>query len=323
MRTSFLTLPLLLAACATQPPATTETPPQAPPAPQPVYTAQNFQVPPRPASGPDTSAEPRMTRSQIGNMLKGQAEAALVLPNLNCFVGAACEYWYTPDGPPYLVVMEVGNKTDIELQPGEIAKKVSQAGKQTLIPYDKIVSGSGANRTERISFMPRVKNLSQYVTIATDRRFYNLRIETNKAGSGRQHILVRWRYPDDVAANLNAGQPVGAAVGGGIDRTTEMDTNAHGRWCGYQIAAPNVPFAPVRTPDDQPPVCDNGETTVVNFDLGALDGGGPSVHIIRDGVRYPVQYEQVNSTYRIAGTHPHLLLALGAYEVNILRKAQK
>jgi type IV secretion system protein TrbG len=314
MNKIILTFPaVLLAACATQPPVTeTE-----PPAPRPLYTAQNLQVPPRPVGGPDTPAEKRPSRGEIGVMLKDQNEAALVLPNLNCFVGAACEYWYTPDGPPYLVMMEVGNKTDVELQPGEIVNKVSQAGRQTLIPYDKTFAGSGANRVERVTFMPRVKGLSQYVTIATDRRYYNLRVETNKAGSGKQHILVRWRYPDTVAANLNSGQPLDAA----IDRTTGLDSRT--RWCGYQIAAPNVSFAPVRTPDDQPAVCDDGEVTVINFELGALDGGGPSVYTIRDGVRYPVQYEQVNTTYRVAGTHDHLMLALGAYEVNIMRQVKK
>jgi type IV secretion system protein VirB9 len=315
MKAPLLILPVMLAACATQPPPP---PPETPVSSfRPVYTAQSLQVPPRPVGNIDTAPEKRMSRGEIGDMLKSQNEAALVLPNLNCFVGAACEYWYTPDGPPYLVMMEVGNKTDIELQPGEIVNKVSQAGKQTLIPYDKTVAGSGANRTERISFMPRVKSLSQYVTIATDRRFYNLRVETHKAGSEKQHILVRWRYPDDVAANLNSGQPFDAS----IDRTTGMDS--HTRWCGYQISAPNVPFAPVRTPDDQPPVCDDGEVTVVNFALGTLDGGGPSVYTIRDGVRYPVQYEQVNTTYRVAGVHTHLALALGAYEVNIMRQGNR
>jgi type IV secretion system protein VirB9 len=311
MKAPLLILPVLLAACATQPPATVE----APPAPQPVYTAQNLQVPQRLPAGPDTPEE-RLTRAEIGKMLKDQNEARLELPNLNCFEGAACEYWFKSEGPPYLVIMEEGNKTDIELQRGEISVSISSPGKQVRIPYEKKFAGAGANRIERISFMPRVKNATQYISIGTDKgRFYDLRVETTKAGSGKQHILVRWRYPDDVAANLNAGQPLDAA----IDRTTGLDSRT--RWCGYQIAAPNVPFAPVRTPDDQPPVCDDGDVTIVNFEMGSLEGGGPSVYTIRDGTRYPVQYEQVNSTYRVAGVHTHLALALGAYEVNILRQA--
>jgi type IV secretion system protein TrbG len=314
MNKIILTLPVLLAACATQPPVTeTE-----PPAPRPLYTAQALQVPHQTMPGGTMPDGKRPSRAEIGKMLKDQNEAALVLPNLNCFVGAACEYWYTPDGPPYLVMMEEGNKTDVQLQPGEIVTSIRSPGKQVRIPYEKMSFGTGPNRTERISFMPRVKGAVSYISIGTDRRVYDLRVETHKAGSGQQHIIVKWRYPDDVAAALNAGQPFDAA----IDRTTGMDSRT--RWCGYQIAAPNVPFAPVPTPDGQPPVCDDGKVTVINFDVGVLDGGGPTVYTVRDGIRYPVQYEQSNSTYHIAGgVHQQLLLSLGAYEVTIMRQPQK
>jgi hypothetical protein len=303
-----LILSLVLAACATQPPA----PPPAPePAPRPLYQVQ---PPMRPISDQTNLNGSRPTRNEIGNMLRQQNEAALVLPNLNCFVGATCEYWYTPDGPPYLILMEEGNKTDIQLQPGEIVTSIRSPGKQVRIPYEKMYFGSGANRTERISFMPRVRNAVSYITIGTDRRVYDLRVETHRAGSGKQHIAVRWRYPDDVATAMNSGQPFDAA----IDRTTGMDSRT--RWCGYQITAPNVPFAPVATPDGQPGVCDDGKVTTINFEVGTLDGGGPTVYTVRDGVRYPVQYEQVNSTYQIAGgIHQHLLLSLGAYEIDIFR----
>ena len=307
-----LIFPLLLAACATQPPAAPE--PAAAPAAAPLYTAQDFKVPPQPMRYTDMPAGRRPSRAEIGKLAKERNEAALVLPSENCFEGAACTYWYTPDNPPYLVLMEEGNKTDIELQPGEISTSVRSPGKQVRIPYEKMHYGTGPNRTERISFMPRVRDAVSYVTVGTDRRAYDLRVETHKAGSGRQHIIVKWRYPEGAAAALNAGQPIAPA----IDRTTGLDTRT--RWCGYQVAAPNVPFAPVPTPDQQPPVCDDGEATVVNFEIGTLDGGGPTVYTVRDGVRYEVQYEQVNSTYRVSGVHQHLLLALGAYEVDVMRK---
>jgi hypothetical protein len=311
-RALILAVPVALGACATQPQA--PAPVAEAPAPTRTYTAADFKVPPRPMRYTDMPDGKRPSRAEIGKLLKEQNEAALVLPSLNCFEGAACTYWFTPDQPPYLVLMEEGNKTDIQLQPGEIVTSIRSPGKQVRIPYEKMHFGTGPNRTERISFMPRVRNAVSYITIGTDRRAYDLRVETHKAGSGRQHILVKWRYPEDAAAALNAGQPIDTAV----DRTTGLDTRT--RWCGYQVAAPNVPFAPVPTPDQQPPVCDDGQVTVVNFEVGALDGGGPSVYTVRDGVRYEIQYEQVNSTYRVSGVHQHLLLALGAYEVDVVRK---
>lgn len=319
-RALILAVPVALGACATQPQA--PAPAAEAPAPARPYTAADFKVPPRPDPGPIGDAGGRRaSRSEVRKMMKDQMEQATVLPTLNCFVGAACEYWYEKDGPRYLVLMEQGDKTDVQLQPGETVKRVEQAGNKVRIPYDRYHAGPpGPDRVERIAFTPRLSGVKTNITIATDRRFYELRAETTKAGTGENHHLVKWRYIEDVIAEAN-GAPTAYMHDPNTDRVTGLD--ARTRWCGYRIAALDVPFMPEKTADDQPPVCDDGEVTVVNFPLGALDGGGPTVHAVRDGTQFPVQYEQVDGTYRVAGVHQHLRLSLGAYEIDIQRRAQR
>src|SRR3546814_3376776 len=60
------------------------------------------------------------------------------------------------------------------------------------------------------------------------------------------------------------------------DRTTGLAYRD--RYCGYELAGDTPPWRPVPTVDGQPPVCDDGEVTVINFRPGALGAfGAPTV----------------------------------------------
>jgi type IV secretion system protein VirB9 len=78
----------------------------------------------------------------------------------------------------------------------------------------------------------------------------------------------------------------------------------------------------VPTVDGQPPVCDDGEVTIINFPIGVgFLGGRPSVLRLKDDdTRVPVQFGAINSTYRVTGVHQRLMLQLGAEEVIFTRR---
>jgi type IV secretion system protein VirB9 len=317
--TARLGLPLLLAACAA--PQAVPEPPAPPEPPRRLYTLDDLhppetrvEAPPEPRRKPGARPSRAESRRQVGTA----NEAGLELPELACFRGKTCEYWYVAERQ-YLVYMAAGNQTLVCLKPGEVTLDVVAPGAQVWIPHAVFAYGSGGARTECVAFMPRRAGLDHQVSIFTDARKYDLRIET---WTKTRHVEVRWRYPEDVLAALNrGGEPVNPGAGPIRDRVTGLD--ARSRWCGYELAGATPPWRPVPTADGQPPVCDDGEVTVINFAPGTLGGQGAPVvwRIEADGTRMPVQYGRLNATYRVAGVHEHLLLGLGAAEVHVTRRA--
>jgi type IV secretion system protein TrbG len=310
-------LPLLLAACATPPPD--QPPEQVAEAPaRKVWTLADLRIPEtvvEPA-GPREKPAPRPSDARLRGWVNEANEGALDLPRLDCFKGKSCAYWYHPD-QQYLVYMAVMNQTLVCLKPGEVIRDVVAPGAQVWIPHSVFAYGEGPARTECVAFMPRRAGLDHQVSIFTDARKYDLRIQT---WTKTHHVEVRWRYPEDVLAALNRG---GRDLAGVADRDRTTGLAYRDRNCRYALDGGTPPWRPAPTSDGQPPVCDDGEVTVVNFRPGVLGGSGaPTVwRVDADGTRLPVQYGRLNSTYRIAGLHDRLLLGLGAEEVHIRRTA--
>ncbi|HEY0837369.1 MAG TPA: TrbG/VirB9 family P-type conjugative transfer protein [Azospirillum sp.] len=304
-----LVLPLL-AACATDgTPSPTDAGTPHP------YTLADLRIPPtRTDTVRREKPAPRPSRAQTRSWVGQANEAALDLPTLTCFKGKSCEYWYQSD-LQYLVYMAEGNQTLVCLKPGEVVRDIVAPGAQVWIPHQPYSFGKGPTRTECIAFMPRRAGLNQQISIFTSERKYDLNVETHRR---THHVEVRWRYPEDYLATLN-GQPTALPATDRRDRTTELATRD--RRCTYTLDGDTPAWRPVPTADGQPPVCDDGEVTVINFTPGALGAHGAPVlwRIGADGTRIPVQYGRMNATYRVAGIHDHLLLALGAREVHIRR----
>lgn len=307
---------VLLAACTAQPPPL---PVPRPTAPQRTYTGADLRIPQtmvEPA-GPREKPPPVPTRAQLRHGVAAANDRALDLPVLTCFKGKTCEYWYHPD-QHYLVYMSVMNQTLVCLRPGELVLDVVAPGAEVLIPHQRYGYGTGPSRTECVAFVPRRAGLDHQVSIFTDRRKYDLDIQT---WTRTHHVEVRWRYPEDVLDALNKSGRQLATGEPGRDRTTGMAYRD--RFCGYELRGDTPEWRPVPTSDGQPPVCDDGEVTVINFEPGVLGAfGAPIVwRIGDDGVRLPVQYGRINATYRVAGIHQHLLLGEGATEVHVRRQA--
>jgi len=309
----WLALPLL-AACATEPPSA----PAAGSSDSPrAYTMADLHIPPTAMERePKEKAAARPSRAQTRHWVGQANEAALDLPTLTCFKGKSCEYWYQPD-QQFLVYMAEGNQTLVCLKPGEVVRDIVAPGAQVWIPHQPYSFGKGQRRTECIAFMPRRAGLNQQISVFTSERKYDLNVETHKRV---HHVEVRWRYPEDWLATLNGPQELaGRASSEGRDRTTELAYR--NRRCTYTLDGDTPEWRPASTADGQPPVCDDGEVTVINFTPGALGAYGAPVlwRIAPDGTRTPVQYGRMNATYRVAGIHDHLLLGLGAQEIHIRR----
>lgn len=314
----------LLAACATQPPgADIQTQTQPSPQAQPrKYTMEDLKVPnqepPAPFQAPSYAFD-KGSRPSEAAIQRGVAEAqerALELPVLDCFEGAECNYWFDAT-QQYKVYMAQNNQTLTCFKTGEIIREVKLPGKQVYIKHERATWGSGDKEQQCVSWMPANKGLDKQAFIMTDERMYKLRIITLGPNSRSANVLVRWKYPEDYLRQLNGESPAPRI----IERDRLTGLAYRDRYCDYQLEASSTPaWMPEKTPDGQPPVCDDGQVTVINFPLGMSYTGEPSVWAItEDGTRTPIQYGRINSTYRVAGVHKRIRLGLGAEEIDYVR----
>jgi type IV secretory pathway VirB9-like protein len=335
----------LLSACATHQPQIIK--PASAPAPvPPPMTLEQERIPPTAMPTAVESPAPaggRMeTLGEVSQAIQAGNGQAVVLPQLSCFVGAACRHWYT-EGGQYVVPMIIHDLSLVCMKRGEIVGDVVAPGKQMLLPHDRYSFGRGDRERQCIGFTPNRAGVNVNVAIMTDKRLYNLEIhvypETKRygvTGGGKNPgmspvetfhkanvTMVEWRYPEDEASRvLNSGAAPREAR---LDRKTGIEL-AKAR-CNYELSGESAyEWMPVKMPDTKAAVCDDGEKTYINFAPGALSGmGTPTlVRIAKDGqTRMPVQYERLNSSYVVAGVFQHLLLFQAAEEVHITREEEK
>lgn len=317
----------LLSACATSQPHVIKQAPAPDPAP-PAMTLERQDAPPLVTAGAG-----RETLKGVSDTVEAGNGDAVFLPQPSCFRGSVCRYDWM-DGGTYVVPMVIHDLTLVCTKPGEVIGDVVAPGKQMLLPHDRYSFGRGDRERQCIGFTPNRTDANVNVAIMTDERAYNLEIHVNsrygvaKGGknpgmasveSFRKPNLVRveWRYPEETAP-----KPVRE---GRYDRKTNIDL-AKAR-CNYELSGEaGASWLPVKMPDTQAAVCDDGEKTYINFAPGALSGmGTPTlVRIAKDGqTRMPVQYERLNSAYVVSGVFQHLLLFQAAEEVHITREEEK
>ncbi|MFM2045785.1 MAG: hypothetical protein RLY86_4361, partial [Pseudomonadota bacterium] len=304
------------------------------PAPR-VWTLADLRLPetPLPAAGPGERPPPPPTGAMARAAVQAANREGLDLPTPTCFTGKTCTYWYHPD-KQFRVYMAQDNQTLACLKPGERVLNVVAPGEQVWLPHAVYGYGPEGARTECVAFMPRRAGLKHQVSIFTDRRKYDLDVQT---WTQTHHVEVRWKYPEDVLAALNGGAAPSEAVGvgvraGGAEAAVQRPT-AIGpglmrqsrsvlRHCAYALSGDTPPWHPVPTADGQPPVCDDGAVTVIHLPGGALGGQGmPAVWRLDDrGDALPVQAQRIGDTLQVAGVFPRLLLGLEGASVHITRR---
>lgn len=260
----------------------------------------------------------RPTEREALKAVEASNDAAMILPTLSCFSGSAvCRYWYEEDRP-FRVNLAVGDLTFVCAKPGEVITDIVVPGAQEWVNNERYSYGDKGQKRECAGLMPRgmIKGGIQAMMLTPDRP-YTLDLQTYRSKK-QKHFRVMWQYPEDELAKINGTVP-DVASSDGRDRTTGMHPRQ--RYCGYDLSGGTPAWRPVPTSDGQPPVCDDGETMVINFKPGVLGAyQSPSLQRLVGEVRKPVDYRRHNSTYIVPNLHDDLLLSIGAEEVSIHRK---
>jgi type IV secretion system protein VirB9 len=320
---------LALAGCATQPPEPSvsvehQHQPRAPVSLSdvviPESTTQSAPVP--------MMSDERPTEKESMNAVASSRTAGIVLPTLSCFSGGTCRYWYQPD-KPYRVNVAIGDTTLVCLKPGEVHVETIVAGKQEWVGNDTHWYEDEEGKRVCVSLFPKGipqdKGYDGWIMTVGDEngpgRKYALDIRVYGSKQRKyKHREVMWRYPEDEVNRINGIVPE-VRKRDNRDRTTGMHPRE--RNCAYDMTGSTAAWRPVPTHDQQPPVCDDGQMTVINFKPGILGPyQSPSLQRVVDGVRHPIDYRRYNSTYIATGLHDELLLSIGAEEVSIKRKHQ-
>jgi type IV secretory pathway VirB9-like protein len=320
-RTPFAVLALVtLAACATQPPESSFVQDQ-PQTRKPVSVG-DLRIP----ESQSDHLPPNMTNSQRPSERESLAaveaanSSAMILPTLSCFSGSAvCRYWWEED-KPFRVNLAVADMTFVCAKPGEIITDIVVPGAQEWVVNERYSYGDRGKRRECAGLMPRgmIRGGVQAMMLTPDRG-YTLDLQTYR-NKRQKFYRVMWQYPEDELARLNGTIP-DAAPSDGRDRVTGMHPRQ--RNCGYDISGGTPAWRPVPTSDGQPPVCDDGEVTIINFRPGVLGAyQSPTLQRLVGDVRKPVEYRRHNATYIVPNIHDALLLSIGAEEVVIRRKEE-
>lgn len=273
-------------------------------------------------SGQSTGNPDGMTEAQSLRVTAASRDTSVTLPTLDCYNGGTCEYWYKPN-VPYRINTAIGDTTLVCAKAGEIVNDIVIPGKQEWVGNDRhFYMEDGGEKRECVSLFPKGnpkdKGYDGWILTAgsdgSKGRKYSLDIRVYKQRKYK-HREVVWRYPEDEVKKINGIVPQAKRTDD-RDRTTGMHPRE--RDCNYDMTGSTAAWRPVPTADGQPPICNDGQTMIVNFRPGVLGPyQSPSLQRVSDGVRYPVDYRRSNSMYLVTGLHDELLLSIGAEEISI------
>lgn len=223
------------------------------------------------------SAVRRMPTAALARVQAANREAVRE-PDPANFLGAVQVYPWS-DGALYRLYAAPGEVSDLALQPGEELVSVA-AGDTVRWIIGDTSSGSGASRRTHILVKPAAAGLTTNLVIATDRRVYHVRAESN---SRTAMTSIAWTYPEDVLLALRgAATPPSDPVAGGLS-IEQLNFD-------YRIEGDSAPWRPIRAFDD-------GRQLFIQFPPTLAQGEAPPLFVTGDKGRA----ELVN--YRIRGRY--------------------
>lgn len=325
-----------LTACATQPP---------PPEPEPTrFIAPEAPAEPRVVTRvvpvPVPVATPKDRSRKVGPEKASRAAyyAGLEMPDPSRFQGKDLQYPYDPN-LWYQVYTEVGQKTLLRLEAGEIVRNAEEEGNGALWRSTLNYYGGegGTSRYPVVSIKPVRPNIESQWTIYTNRRKYDIRATSypqQPKGRAIKHVEVSWYYPQQEYQQLQQTiQNASAETSGGSgDDTADLaygsgtDDVLPGCKNGdtyYRISGTTgVPWYPVPTADGLPRVCDDGRMVRINFPATLGTTEGPSLWEADDyhgNNAQLLRYRTIGSTYVVDNLPRVMLLRQGAAEIKIVR----
>lgn len=223
--------------------------------PQPLPLPGQLQPPPSAHSANDN--RPPTARVDAAN------QAALQEPTGHGYVNAIQVYPFT-DGALYRLYAAPEQVTDIALQPGETLASVS-AGDTVRWVVGDTTSGSGGAKQVHVLLKPFSAGLKTNLVIMTDRRSYNLALESTDKTS---MAAISWTYPRDQLVMLQQQNKQADAASPISDGVALEDLHFR-----YAISGDNPPWRPVRAFDD-------GSKVYIEFPSRLDQGEAPPLFVV-------------------------------------------
>ncbi len=311
-----LTVPVLLAACASsdpppeisydplefEPATQTEEPPRPVeivtlPEPLPL-PGQLMPIPPdwEPPADDPRPPEARVTDANL---------AAAVEPSEDGYVNAIQVYPYS-EGALYQLYTSPEKVSNIMLQPGETIVAVS-AGDTVRWVIGDTVSGTGDTARGHVLVKPITEGLNTNLVVITDRRAYHLELTSTPE---TYMASVSWHYPRDALIALARRNAVAEAA---AEQIVDGGLDIEALRFRYAITGDTPPWRPVRVFDDTHKV-------YIQFPSRLDQGEAPPLFVVGpDGEAQLVNYRLRGRYYIVDRLFAAAELRLGADPQEIVR----
>jgi len=250
-----------------------------------------------PAAGARERRSPRLRAPDI---------AALIEPSASGYVNAVQIYPYT-EGVVYRLYAAPERLTDIALQAGETLNSVA-AGDTARWTIGDTTSGSGEAKRTHILIKPFAPNLQTNLFVATDRRTYQIALESRVSGAMPG---IAWSYPADEMMALKRRQAASEAA-----QPVERGLAVELLNFNYAISGDAPDWRPLRAFDD-------GRQTFIEFPASIAVGEAPPLFVIgAGGDAELVNYRMRGRYYVVDRLFAAAELRLGAKRQAIVRIAR-
>ncbi|HEY0871764.1 MAG TPA: P-type conjugative transfer protein TrbG [Acidothermaceae bacterium] len=213
------------------------------------------------------------------------------------------------DGALYQVYAAPLRLTTIELQPGEKIVGRPAAGDTVRWIMDVGRSGTGPAEQEHLYIKPTRSALSTTMVVTTDRRTYYLELHSFE---DTYVAAVRWRYPQDDIAQLQAG----AAREDALARsTTATNVNVDALNFNYRIGVEKgrPTWVPLQ-------VFDDNHKTFIRFPATMLNRDAPALFVVSSANEAQiVNYRVKNDYYVVDRLFERAELRVGQQEQEIVQ----
>ncbi len=224
------------------------------------------------------------------------------------YINAIMTYDYAA-GTLFQVYTAPEHLTDVQLQPGEHVVGKPAIGDNVRWILAKGVAGAAGSEQPHIYIKPTRPDLETTLALNTDRRSYILELHSY---DDTYMAAVAWRYPQDDAAQLEAGLEQQAAMASAATPTAVTVDKLN---FSYGVAVVNG--RPQWVPTQ---VFDDGHKTYIRFPEAMIEREAPALFVLTStGDTQLVNYRVKNDTYVVDRLFESAELRIGQQNQEIVR----
>jgi type IV secretion system protein VirB9 len=229
-------------------------------------------------------------------------------PRAEEYINAIMTYDYAP-GTLFQIYTAPEHLTDVQLQPGEHLVGKPAIGDNVRWILAKSASSSGGNEQPHIYIKPTRPDLETTLALNTDRRLYILELHSY---DDTYMAAVAWRYPQDDAAQLEAGLEQQAALAATATPTAVTVDRLNFNY-GVAVVNGRPQWVPTQ-------VFDDGHKTYIRFPEAMIDREAPALFVLSStGDTQLVNYRVKNDTYIVDRLFESAELRIGQQNQEIVR----